>query len=97
MSSEDKEYGFLIFPGANDAYFNGSGSRYPQAAEGVWMEVLEYLLHHRQVRVHSLDHRSTDGAVDARGDSATHQDVHSARLIYVSFIRIIYQPPLYFI
>ena len=40
---EEKNYKFVTYPGAGHAFFNDTGSRYhPQAAEGAWLETLEW-------------------------------------------------------
>ncbi len=40
---EEKNYKFVTYPGASHAFFNDTGSRYyPQAAEGAWLETLEW-------------------------------------------------------
>ena len=47
LRSEDKEYKFVTYPGAGHAFFNNTGSRYhPQAAEGAWMEALDWFEDH---------------------------------------------------
>ena len=47
LRSEDKEYKFVTYPGASHAFFNDTGSRYhPEAAEGAWMEALDWFEDH---------------------------------------------------
>lgn len=49
LRSEDNNYKFVTYPGANHAFFNDTGSRYhPQAAEGTWMETLDWFEDHRK-------------------------------------------------
>jgi len=43
LIAEEKNYKFVAYPGASHAFFNDTGSRYhPQAAEGAWLETLEW-------------------------------------------------------
>lgn len=43
LMARQKEYKFMTYPGANHSFFNDTGSRYhPQAAEGAWMEALDW-------------------------------------------------------
>lgn len=47
LRAERKEHKFITYPGANHAFFNDTGSRYhPQAAEGAWMETLDWFEDH---------------------------------------------------
>ncbi len=47
LKAEGKNYKFVTYPGANHAFFNDTGSRYhPQAAEGAWMEALDWFEDH---------------------------------------------------
>ena len=47
LKAEGKNFKFATYPGANHAFFNATGSRYhPQAAEGAWMETLDWLEDH---------------------------------------------------
>lgn len=47
LKSENKDFKFVTYPGANHAFFNDTGSRYnPQAAEGAWMETLDWFEDH---------------------------------------------------
>ena len=47
LMSGGKDYKFVTYPGANHAFFNDTGSRYhPQAAEGAWMEALDWFEDH---------------------------------------------------
>ncbi len=47
LKSEGKNHRFVTYPGAGHAFFNDTGSRYhPQAAEGAWMETLDWFEDH---------------------------------------------------
>jgi carboxymethylenebutenolidase len=47
LMAQQKEYKFVTYPGANHSFFNDTGSRYhPQAAEGAWMETLDWFEDH---------------------------------------------------
>ena len=47
LTSEDKEFKFVTYPGASHAFFNDTGSRYhPEAAEAAWLEALNWFEDH---------------------------------------------------
>ncbi|MBC8280202.1 MAG: dienelactone hydrolase family protein [Chloroflexi bacterium] len=47
LKSEGKDFKFVSYPGASHAFFNDTGSRYhPEAAEGAWMETLNWFEDH---------------------------------------------------
>ena len=47
LLAQQKDFKFVTYPGAGHAFFNDTGSRYhPQAAEGAWMETLDWFEDH---------------------------------------------------
>ena len=47
LMAQQKDYKLVTYPGANHAFFNGTGGRYhPQAAEGAWLEALDWFEDH---------------------------------------------------
>ena len=47
LMAQQKDYKLVTYPGANHTFFNGTGGRYhPQAAEGAWLEALDWFEDH---------------------------------------------------